>query len=336
MPHEGYVMQTGGSARRSFIKNNGSDTYYVHGVPGHTHNASAMISVTADYSRQLDEALTISSDWADEDVHLHVGDYTDSVEPDDATELYDRAVERGIGSITLIPENCQHTIKEPARSISEVRTIVSGKDRLNTLTYVNNEFGWVDPISGLNAEFPEEPVMVNIFGYPHVLGDLEGDIPTMNQPVYIGSRSNDFYRYAISSRGSDTAAGAADWDGNVPFYWDPEEFVYRSRPFTKYFGAYVVQSQHVGTHIEIGTGPQALMTRDVLANLALNNAVGAIPIGTVVGTMTIPGQSIHVHGVAGLGFKSCNLQVVDGHAPVVHIPQAGFRVNSRVVDTACD
>ena len=138
MPHEGYVMQTGGSARRSFIKNNGSDTYYVHGVPGHTHNASAMISVTADYSRQLDEALTMSEDWAEENVVLNVGDYTDSVEPDDATELYDRAVERGIGSITLIPENCQHTIKEPARSISEVRTIVSGKDRLNTLTYVNN------------------------------------------------------------------------------------------------------------------------------------------------------------------------------------------------------
>ena len=39
---------------------------------------------------------------------------------------------------------------------------MSGKDRLNTLTYVNNEFGWVDPISGLNTEFPEEPVMVNI------------------------------------------------------------------------------------------------------------------------------------------------------------------------------
>ena len=36
MPHEGFVMQTGGSARRSTIKNNGLDTYYVTGVPGHT------------------------------------------------------------------------------------------------------------------------------------------------------------------------------------------------------------------------------------------------------------------------------------------------------------
>ena len=124
MPHEGYVMQTGGSARRSFIKNNGSDTYYVHGVPGHTHNASAMISVTADYSRQLDEALTIG---ADEDVVLNVGDYTDSVEPDDATELYDRAVERGIGSITLIPENCQHTPQHA--DIRQQRVRVGGPDQ---------------------------------------------------------------------------------------------------------------------------------------------------------------------------------------------------------------
>ena len=32
MPSKGYEMQTGGSARRSFIKNN-SNTYFIHGVP---------------------------------------------------------------------------------------------------------------------------------------------------------------------------------------------------------------------------------------------------------------------------------------------------------------
>ena len=105
MPHEGFVMQTGGSARRSFIKNNGFDHYFVHGVPGHTHNASAMLSVTADYSKQRDELLTIHGEWADEDVQLAIGQYTDSMEPDDAAELYDRAIERGIGTITLIPES---------------------------------------------------------------------------------------------------------------------------------------------------------------------------------------------------------------------------------------
>ena len=127
MPHEGFVMQTGGSARRSTIKNNGLDTYYVTGVPGHTHNASAMISVTADYSRTRTVAAAIDFAWAEEKVDLGVGTYQDSVEPDDAEELYDRAIERGIGTITLVPENCQHNIKEPVRSISEVRTIVSAK-----------------------------------------------------------------------------------------------------------------------------------------------------------------------------------------------------------------
>ena len=69
MPHEGFVMQTGGSARRSTIKNNGFDHYFVHGVPGHTHNASAMISVTADYSEKRGVTEHISAGvWAEEKV----------------------------------------------------------------------------------------------------------------------------------------------------------------------------------------------------------------------------------------------------------------------------
>ena len=119
MPHEGFVMQTGGSARRSTIKNNGFDHYFVHGVPGHTPNASAMMSVTADYSRQLEEPLTLHGEWANENVVLAAGQYTDSVEPDDATELYDRAIERGIGTITLIPENCQHIIQADAQHLGD-------------------------------------------------------------------------------------------------------------------------------------------------------------------------------------------------------------------------
>ena len=57
MPAKGYELQTGGSARRSFIKNT-DDTYFIHGVPGHTHNASAMISVTAEYTRKRGIART--------------------------------------------------------------------------------------------------------------------------------------------------------------------------------------------------------------------------------------------------------------------------------------
>ena len=266
MPHEGFVMQTGGSARRSTIKNNGFDHYFVHGVPGHTHNASAMISLTADYSRTLDTALEISQDWADHVVPAPIGQYTDSVEPDE--QLYDRAIERGIGKITLIPENCQHIIQEPTRSISEVRTIVSGKDRLDTLTYVNNEYGFVDPVTGEIGDFAREPVQVNIFGYPNVPGDIVANVPTILQPVYIGNREDTRYRYSITSRGSDTPAGAQDWDGNVPFYWEPEDRVYRSKPFTKFFSTMSVQTQNESTGGEVGTGPPLNTTIQVLSTVA--------------------------------------------------------------------
>ena len=54
MPTTGWFCQTGGSARRR-VTSNSSPTedqgvYNVKGVPGHTHNASAVVSVDADYS----------------------------------------------------------------------------------------------------------------------------------------------------------------------------------------------------------------------------------------------------------------------------------------------
>ena len=132
-----------------FIKNN-DDTYYIHGVPGHTHNASAMISVTAEYSRKRGIVRTIGTAWANEPVVMAAEDYTDSIEPRDKEERYNRAIERGIGRIIMIPENTNHMIEEPVRSISEIRTIVSPKDQLKTLTYINNVHGdgWVDPVTG--------------------------------------------------------------------------------------------------------------------------------------------------------------------------------------------
>ena len=159
-------MQTGGSARRSIIENK-SDTYRIHGVPGHTHNSSAMISVSADYERRRGITSVISRDvWADEDVKLDEADFVDSLEPDDAEERFDRAIERGIGSMTLIPENCQQSIDEPTRSISEIRTIVTPKDRLRSMTYVNNDFGWVEPGTGELGTFNNcDPVQINFFGY---------------------------------------------------------------------------------------------------------------------------------------------------------------------------
>ena len=51
MPTTGWFCQTEGNARRRVSKNKGSELdgiYDVAGVPGHTHNASAVVSVDAD------------------------------------------------------------------------------------------------------------------------------------------------------------------------------------------------------------------------------------------------------------------------------------------------
>ena len=243
MPDKGYDLQTGGSARRSFIKNN-DDTYYIHGVPGHTHNASAMISVTAEYSRKRGIVRTIGTAWANEPVVMAAEDYTDSIEPRDKEERYNRAIERGIGRIIMIPENTNHMIEEPVRSISEIRTIVSPKDQLKTLTYINNVHGdgWVDPVTGTaGAAFNrDEPVLINFYSYegvPRLEQDAAGQ-GTMRQPVYVANPADNTIRYAITGAGSEDAAGAEPWDGNVEFYWDEDSRKYYSKGFTKYFPAY--------------------------------------------------------------------------------------------------
>ena len=64
MPTIGWFLQTSGSARRKIIKNKGSATapvYEVSGIPRHTHNASALISVDADYKHVRTEAGSLAA-----------------------------------------------------------------------------------------------------------------------------------------------------------------------------------------------------------------------------------------------------------------------------------
>ena len=267
MPDRGYELQTGGSARRSFIKNT-DDTYFIHGVPGHTHNASAMISVTAEYTRQRGIVRTIDTSWAYDPVVMAAEDYTDSIEPRDKDKRFDRAIERGIGRIIMIPENTNHIIEEPVRSISEIRTIVSPKDMLNSLTYISNVHGdgWVDPITGA-ASIPfnrDDPVNINFYSYEGVprLETLANGQGTMRQPVYIANPNVNTMRYAITGPGSRDAAGTDLWDGNVPFYWDEDSRRYYSKKFTMYFPAYELPSQvnGAGTALE-PTGAGVPITR---------------------------------------------------------------------------
>ena len=142
MPTTGWYCQTSGNARRRVTKNSSTSAtqgvYNVKGVPGHTHNASAVVSVDADYSKYRDAAIDVPANvWAVGALNLPAGLLTDSEEPDNANERYDRAIEKCVGYISLFPENCTGHIREPTRSIGEIRTLVAPKARLETLTYID-------------------------------------------------------------------------------------------------------------------------------------------------------------------------------------------------------
>ena len=150
MPTMGWACQTSGNARRRITKNTSSiDTegiFDVAGVPGHTHNANAVVSVDADYSAYRQSALNVGTGiWGYGALEMPVGLLTDSVEPDHAEERFERAIERCVGYVSLFPENCTGHIQEPTRSIGEIRTLVAPKARLDTLTYTEERRGWRVP-----------------------------------------------------------------------------------------------------------------------------------------------------------------------------------------------
>ena len=174
MPMSGFHLQTGGSARRRVIKplNKQAATdqfpiqneYRVSGVPGHTHNSSAVASVLVDLEKTRGFTKTFTGTWADDTIEFKAADPGDSDVVADEDARFDRALERGIGEICLRPENCHHEIREPVRSISEVRTLVAPDDRLQTLTYVEEVGGFVTKDKkAYVSDFPD--VMIDLIGY---------------------------------------------------------------------------------------------------------------------------------------------------------------------------
>ena len=155
MPTTGWFCQTSGSARKRVTRNTSSfksgsldieGTFDVKGVPGHTHNANAVVSVDANYSKYRSRALTVAAGiWSRAQLDLPAGLLTDSDVVDNAAERYERAIERCVGYTGLFPENCTGHIREPTRSIGEIRTLVTPKARLDTLTYVEERGGWMLP-----------------------------------------------------------------------------------------------------------------------------------------------------------------------------------------------
>ena len=252
---EAFVLQTGGSARRRIIKPDGEAptiTFRVSGVPGHTHNASAVASVLCDLARTRGFDHDLTDAWADAAVAMwgaHIGDSDPVI---DEAERFERAIERGVGEITLIPENCHQQIREPTRSIAEVRALVTPQDKLRTITYVEEVGGFVHPATGA----------VHISDYPDILVDMLGQqdpndaqwvdpagggarytAEVYNTPVSIrnvnawrsGNNTGAGYHFVVLQDGANsigTLADGSDWHGIVPFRWVQAEKRYRSDPFT--------------------------------------------------------------------------------------------------------
>jgi hypothetical protein len=153
MPEQQYVAQTNGSARMRVSKFE-DGRYRVRGIPGHTHNSTAICSVEADFTkmRLVDLAVAPTFRYTDEEKY-NAGDFTESEHfvAADEVEIYDRAIEKGIGNIRLVPENCHQEIDEPTRAIAEIRTIVSSKQQLDSLTYIDEMGSHVDAITGYDA-----------------------------------------------------------------------------------------------------------------------------------------------------------------------------------------
>jgi hypothetical protein len=184
MPMGGFVLQTGGSARRRIIKPLNAQAatdqfpirneYRITGVPGHTHNSSAVVSVLVDLSKERGFSKTFNV-WSSGDIEMKTTDPGDSEIVRDEDIRFNRAIERGIGEICVRPENCHHEIREPARSIAEVRTLVAPDDRLQTLTYVEEVGGFITLVKRANAPAADtNTIAPYISDFPNVFVDLQG------------------------------------------------------------------------------------------------------------------------------------------------------------------
>ena len=71
MPVDGFGLQTGGSARRRVVPfDETMSSYKVTGVPGHTHNSSAVCSVLVDNTERSNVPLIINAHFAYAQVNL--------------------------------------------------------------------------------------------------------------------------------------------------------------------------------------------------------------------------------------------------------------------------
>ena len=245
MSAHGFMMQTGGSARKRTIKFQSSDSSFpISGVPGHTHNSSAVVAIEADYTERRSKVINVSSAFGrvvgGSALALPAA-ITDSPAMVDEADRFDRAIERGVGQMTLLPENCQHMVQEPTKSISEIRTIVTGKNMLDTMTYVQELGGWVNPADGTTmTDVSFDDLHVSVLGYLEPFKNTEYSHPandnidsrTTSAPAQIfHTNSSVVFNVVKDGDESDrlgTTTGGDAWDGTLRFQWDDARRLYRS------------------------------------------------------------------------------------------------------------
>ena len=164
----------------------------------------------------------------------------DSAEVRDADARYNRALERGIGEIALRPENCHHEIREPVRSMSEVRILVAPDDRLQTMTYVEEVGGFVNMDgSPYISDYPDIPI--DLVGYhdpnsvPNAAGIINRDVNHPEEtPLRIRASSADGTNIVVFQQLGNALGqlqDGSDWNGIVNFKWDADAMLYRSDGF---------------------------------------------------------------------------------------------------------
>ena len=267
MPDQQYVAQTDGSARMRIAKFE-DGRYRVRGIPGHTHNATAICSLEADFTEKRTYDLPVSHTFAYRDDEKYeeneyreslIFEFGDGSDFDITKSTFDRAIEKAVGRIRVIPENCHNEIEEPCRSIAEVRTIVSSKDQLNSLTYVDERGNMVYPENGRDAtqEFVGTvPVYIlglrGTFQGPHAGAD-DYNRYSETRVVLTNSDHRIVKAFALVNDDAMTLVSGGKWDGTRNYVWDGDAHNYTAPAFSVLVNAMTVDVSG-GTSAATDTG----------------------------------------------------------------------------------
>ena len=273
MPEQQYVAQTNGSARMRISKFE-DGRYRVRGVPGHTHNSTAICSVEADFTETRAADLVVSPGFAYvDDEKYNAGEFAESEHAVEAEEvaIYDRAIEKGIGNIRLVPENCHQEIDEPTRAIAEIRTIVSSKQQLDSLTYIDEMGSHVDPITGRDAtdEFDGQ-VPVYILGLRGAMADVAPNRYAESRIIFTDVNHVVRGVFAISDNKGSYADTGALWDGTRLFEWDQNDQHYVAKALSVF-----LKVRPITFVAQAAAGGLGAQTQFAVANNGAQDTAGA-------------------------------------------------------------